>query len=319
MSSQRPFRFGVINESPLPACEWFAHVKRVEALGYSTFLIRDHVLPDFFGDQFAPLVAMTAAATATTRLRVGTIVIDNDYRHPPMLAKEVATLDLLSGGRFELGLGAGWLRSEYDAMGMPFDRNGVRIDRMAESIQVLKGLFAEGSFSFSGEHYQIENLDLFPAPAQRPHPPILIGGGKRRVLTLAGKEADIVGILTTSVATGTVVDDPHERTVAGIREKLGWVRDGAGERFDQIELSIIPNLVVTPDRRGAAERVIEEHGWSGIGVEDVLKMPSMLIGTLDQIVDTVYARREELGFSYYIVSDQNTEEFAPIVERLSGS
>ena len=254
MSSPRPFRFGVINETPLPADQWFKHVKRVESLGYSTFLIRDHVLPDFFGDQYAPLIALTAAATATTRLRVGTIVIDNDYRHPAMLAKEAATLDLLSGGRFELGLGAGWLRSEYDAMGMTFDRNGVRVDRMTESIRVLKGLFGEGPFSYLGEHYQIDELDLFPKPTQRPHPPILIGGGKRRVLTLAGKEADIVGILTTSVATGTVVDDPNERTIDGIREKLGWVRAGAGERFKQIELSIIPNLVVSDDRLRSAEQ-----------------------------------------------------------------
>ncbi len=318
MSKPRPFRFGVINESPFPADQWFKHVQHVEALGYSTFLIRDHILPDFFGDQFAPLIALTAAATATTRLRVGTIVIDNDYRHPAMLAKEAATLDLLSGGRFELGIGAGWLRREYDVAGMTFDRNGVRVDRMAESIQVLKGLFGEGTFSFSGEHYQIDDLDMFPKPAHSPHPPILIGGGKRRVLTLAGQEADIVGILTTSVATGTVVDDPNERTVDGIREKLGWVRAGAGARFEQIELSIIPNLVVSDDRHRAAERIIQEHGWTGICPEDVLRMPSMLIGTIDEIVETMYARRADLGFSYYIVSDKITEQFAPIVDRLSG-
>ena len=316
MASPRPFRFGVINETPLPADQWFDHVRRVEALGYSTFLIRDHMLPDFFGDQFAPLIALTAAASATTRLRVGTIVIDNDYRHPAMLAKEAATLDLLSGGRFELGIGAGWLRREYDVVGMTFDRNGVRIDRMCESIQILKGLFGGGSFSFSGEHYQIDDMDLFPKPTQRPHPPIMIGGGKRRVLTLAGKEADIVGILTTSVATGTVVDDPSERTIDGIREKLRWVREGAGERFEQIELSIIPNLLVTDDRHGAARQLIEEHGWSGISADDVLEMPSMLIGTLDQVVETMCARRAELGFSYYIVSDNITEQFAPVVERL---
>ncbi len=315
---RKPFRFGVINETPLPASAWIEHVKHVEQLGYATFLIRDHFVPDFFGEQFAPLIALTAAAGVTNRLRIGTIVLDNDYRHPVMLAKEAATLDFLSGGRFELGLGAGWLRREYDLAGMPYDRPGIRIDRMAEALTVLKGLFAPGSFSFQGEHYQIDDLAIFPKAVQRPHPPILIGGGKRRILTLAGREADIVGILTTSVASGTVLDDPNERTVAGMREKLGWVRLGAGSRIDQIELSLIPNYFVTEDRQRVAEQVIADHGWSGISPADVLEMPSMLIGTIDQIVDTICVRREDLGFSYYIVSDKIADEFAPVVERLNG-
>ena len=281
MANPRPFRFGVINETPLPAAEWLAHVRQIEDQGYATFLIRDHFVPDFFGEQFAPLIALTAAAAATTRLRVGTIVIDNDYRHPVLLAKEAATIDLLSGGRLELGLGAGWLEREYAAAGMRYDRAGVRIERLAETLQVLKGLFGEGAFSFNGDHYRIEQLDIFPKPVQRPHPPILIGGGKRRVLTLAGREADIVGILTTSVATGTVIDDPEERTLPAIREKLDWIRAGAGDRFDQIELSLIPTLLVTSDARGRAAQLIAERGWDEISVDDVLAMPSLLIGTID--------------------------------------
>ncbi len=280
MTQLKPFRFGVINETPLPAEDWIRHVRRIEDIGYSTFLIRDHFVPDFFGEQFAPLIALTAAAAATTRLRVGTLVLDNDYRHPVMLAKEAATLDLLSGGRLELGLGAGWLQREYDVAGMAYDRAGVRIDRLTEAIRVIKGLFGDEAFEFAGEHYAVGGLDIFPKPVQRPHPPLLIGGGKRRLLTLAGREADIVGLLTTSVATGTVVDDPHERTVSAVRQKLGWIRDGAGERFDQIELSLIPTLIVTEDRLSTAEHLIAERGWDGMTGDDVLSMPSLLIGSL---------------------------------------
>ncbi len=315
----RPFRFGVINEIPLPSAEWLSHVKHVEDLGYATFLIRDHFVPDFFGEQFAPLIALTAAAGVTSRLRIGTIVIDNDYRHPVMLAKEAATLDLLSGGRLELGLGAGWLEREYQAAGMTYDRAGVRIDRLSEAIQVLKGLFGDGPFCFEGSHYRIDRLDVFPKPIQRPHPPILIGGGKRRALTLAGREADIVGILTTSVATGTVVDDPAERVAPTVREKLDWIRAGAGDRFNQIELSLIPTLLVTDDAPGRAAQLIDDRNWDGITVDDVLAMPSFLIGTLDEIVETIRQRRDEFGFSYYIVSDRIADAFAPIVERLAGN
>jgi probable F420-dependent oxidoreductase len=178
MSKRHPFRFGVINEQMKAPSAWFDHVRRVEALGYTTLLLRDHVVPDFFGDQYAPLVALMAAASVTTTLRLGTMVIDNDYRHPVMLAKEAATLDCLSGGRFELGIGAGWLRTEYEQAGVPFDRAGVRIDRLEESIRVMKGIWAEAPTTFAGQHYQVTGINGVPKPLQRPHPRLLIGGGK---------------------------------------------------------------------------------------------------------------------------------------------
>ena len=312
-----PFRFGVINERPLAREDWFAHVRRVEALGYATFLIRDHFVPDFFGDQFAPLVALMAAAGATTTLRVGTIVIDNDYRHPVLLAKEAATLDLLSGGRLELGLGAGWLQKEYEQAGMQYDAPGARIGRLAEGIAVLKGLFADGPLTFRGEHYAISGLEGFPKPTQRPHPPLLIGGGNRRILRLAGREADIVGLLTTSVASGTVVDAVDERLPAVIEQKLAWVREGAGDRFPEIELSLIPSIIPTADRRGRAAQLIAERGWA-VSVDDVLAMPSILIGTETEIADNLLTRRERYGFSYYIVADGDMDAFAPLVRRLAG-
>jgi probable F420-dependent oxidoreductase len=313
-----PFRFGVINEHPLAPDAWIAHVRRAEALGYATFLIRDHFVPDFFGDQFAPFSALMAAACATTTLRVGTIVIDNDYRHPVLLAKEAATLDVLSGGRLELGLGAGWLRKEYEQAGMTYDAPGVRIGRLAESIAVLKGFFADGPLTFRGEHYAISNLEGFPTPAQRPHPPILVGGGNRRILRLAGREANIVNVLNTSVATGTVVDATDERLPAAVEQKIAWVREGAGERFPEIELSLIPTIIITGDRRSRAGRLIAERGWSGVTADDVLAMPSLLIGTEDEIAADLAARRERYGFSYYIVADGSMESFAPFVTRLAG-
>jgi len=318
MSNPHPFRFGVINEQVFPAETWLAHVRRIEAYGYATFLIRDHFVPDYFGDQLGPIAALMAAASATTSLRIGSLVLDNDYRHPAVLAKEAATLDLLSGGRFELGLGAGWLQAEYQQAGLPFDPAGVRISRLEEAIQVLKGLFAGTPLTFSGQHYTITGLNGFPKPAQRPHPPLLIGGGKKRILTLAGREANIVGILTTSVASGSLSDDPTERLAPAVAEKIGWVRQGAGDRFYELELSLVPTILMTEQRQQQAEQLIRERGWAGITVEQVLEMPSVFIGPPDQIVEDMLSRRERYGFSYYIISDHDMDDFAPIVARLAG-
>lgn len=315
---ERPFRFGLINERMTTAAAWADGARRAEGLGYATFLIRDHFVPDYFGDQFAPLTALMAAACATTTLRVGTLVIDNDYRHPVVLAKEAATLDLLTGGRLELGLGAGWLRTDYAAAGLPYDSNGVRIARFAEGVRVLRGLFADGPLDFRGEYYRIAGLDGFPKPAQRPGPPILIGAGKRRMLTLAGQHADIVGFLTISVASGAVIDDPQERLPAALEQKIGWVRDGAGARFDAIELSLIPTVIFTADRLGEAARLIAAQGWRDIAPQDVLTMPSFLIGTTEQIVADLQERRARYGISYYVLADDQRDACAPLVAALAG-
>lgn len=313
--SHHPFRFGVINEQMKEPAAWFDHVRRIEALGYATLLLRDHFVPDFFGDQYAPLPALMAAAGVTTTLRLGTMVIDNDYRHPVLLAKEAATLDLLSGGRFELGIGAGWLRTEYEQAGLPFDRAGVRIDRLEEAIKVLKGLWSEQPCTARGQHYQVTAVNGAPKPQQRPHPPLLIGGGKERMLNLAGREADIVGILTSDVSRGTLVSDVNERTPAAVQQKIEWIRQGAGARFDQIELSLIPTVLVTDDRRSATTAFIHQQGWP-VTVEEVWQMPSVLIGSPAQIAADIQARRELYGFSYYVVADGDMESFAPVVAQL---
>ncbi len=318
MGPRHPFRFGVINEQPLPRCEWLAHVRRAEALGFSTFLIRDHVTDDFFGPQYGPIAALATAAAITSTLRVGTMVIDNDFRHPAFLAKEFATLAELSGGRVELGIGAGWLRAEYEQTGIPYDTAGERIARLEETIEILDELWGGGPFSFAGRHYRIDGLESFPRLDECLRPTLMVGAGKPRMLRLAGRVADVVGVLTSSVATGTMVADPAERSRAGVAEKLGWVREGAGERFDRIELSMIPTFVVTGDREAAAAAIVRERGWDGYTAADVLAMPSMLIGTLGEIAESLVERRDEYGFSYIVVADAQMDELAPIIASLAG-
>jgi probable F420-dependent oxidoreductase len=182
-----PFRFGIIAETFQDRRQWFELARRAEALGYDTLLVRDHLAPDYFGPQFAPMVALASLAAVTTELRFGNFVIDNDFRHPTILAKEATTLDVLTNGRYELGIGAGWLRNEYDQAGLSFDPNSVRVDRLEESLQILKSCFSQETVSFAGEHYRLCDHHHFPEPAQPGGPPIMIGAGKPRMLRLAGR------------------------------------------------------------------------------------------------------------------------------------
>jgi probable F420-dependent oxidoreductase len=293
--------------------------RRVEIAGYATFLIRDHFIEEPLGHQLAPIAALATVAAATKTLRVGSLVICNDYRHPVVLAKEVATLDVLSGGRFELGLGAGFSRPEYEAAGLPYDPPGVRVDRFAEALQVFKGLFDAEAFTFSGRFYTVTKLDSFPKPVQRPHPPILVGAGGRRMLSIAAREANIIGIQTAASGTGRRArSDPSGLLAESIAEKIGWIRHEAGSRFDAIELSIVSSVVIAENRREAAERLMRQREWDGISADSVLEMPSIFIGSLDQIVDEMQVRRERYGISYHVVRDSGIETVAPIVSRLAG-
>jgi probable F420-dependent oxidoreductase len=257
---QRPFRFGVIGEAITSRERLLDAAHRAEELGYSTLLLRDHVVPEPFGDQLAPLVALTAAAGATRTLRVGSLVLDNDYRHPVVLAKEAATLDLLSEGRFELGIGAGWLRDEYERAGMPFDPPAVRVGRLEESLQVLKGLLAGPALIFKGEHYTVDGIAGFPVPVQRPHPPILVGAGSRRMLGIAGRQADIVGILPRALPEGTISGELSERSPQRVARKVEWVEQAAEELSRQVELSIVLSVALGGDHRQAAERLAVQEG-----------------------------------------------------------
>jgi probable F420-dependent oxidoreductase len=318
MDRRQPFRFGVIGEAMTSRERLLDTAQRAEALGYSTLLLRDHFVAEPFGDQLAPLVALTAAAGATRTLRVGSLVLDNDYRHPVVLAKEAATLDLLSEGRLELGIGAGWLRDEYQRAGIPFEDPAVRVGRLQESLQVLKGLLAGPALTFKGAHYTVDGIAGFPAPVQRPHPPILVGAGSRRMLGIAGREADIVGILPRALPEGTISGELAERSPQRVARKVEWVRQAAEERSRQVELSMVLAVAFGGDPRKAAEHLAVQQGWGAAAGEFVLKMPSVAAGPADRVADELQARRDRYGFSYLVVADGDMDTFAPVVDHLAG-
>ncbi|HET9692352.1 MAG TPA: TIGR03621 family F420-dependent LLM class oxidoreductase [Acidimicrobiales bacterium] len=312
MPHDRRFRFGTQVHTAATGREWADTARQVEGLGYSTLF-----LPDHFGDQLAPVPALAAAAAVTTELRVGALVFDNDYRHPVVLAKEAATIDVISEGRFELGLGAGWMNSDYEQSGIRHDPAGVRVDRMAEGIAVLKGLFAPGAFSFTGEHYTVTGLEGLPKPVQQPGPPLLVGGGAKRVLGIAAREADIVGI-NPSIRSGAVDADAARNGAAEETDrKLAWVREAAGDRFDDIELNMLAfAVVVTDDRPGTLAMMAPMFGLDPDGLDDY---PHALIGTEAQIAEQLQAARERWGVSYWVVQADALEPLAPVVARLAGT
>jgi probable F420-dependent oxidoreductase len=316
MSTARPFRFGIkvaMDPGDIPSREaWITLARKAEDLGYATLSIADH-----FVNEYLPIAALMFVADATSTLRIGSCVFDNNYRHPALLAKEVAAIDWLSGGRFELGLGAGALRIDYDQSGLPFDRPSVRIQRLAESVSILKQFFTQDSVTFVGEHYRVTSLAASPKARQRPHPPIFIGGGGQKLLTLAAREADIIGV-ERRLKDDQGKIDPSESTEAALGQKVALLREVAGERFDAIELNYgIPVLIVTADRQQAAEQLTHQRG-RGETAEEILANPYFLIGTVEHIVETLQRRREQFGISYVQVYFQDIDVFAPVVARLAG-
>lgn len=320
MHMYRPFRFGVETLGyAATRDEWRDKVQQVEALGYATLLVDDHL-----GRRLTPLTALAVAAEVTTTLRLGTFVLGNDFRHPVLLAKEAASLDLLSGGRFELGLGTGYAASDYTQTGIPLDPPGVRVDRFEEAVHVLKGFFAGEPFTFTGSHYMVTNLRGIPLSQQQPHPPLLIGGGARRMLTIAAREADIVSVNIRTTAAGGF--DFASITAEAAARKIGWVREAAGARFDTLELNIlVPFVAVTDDREQAAAQFLDlfqrQFGLApgALNTEQLLTSPTFLIGSIDEIVATLQERRERYGFSYIVIWDNNLDAFAPVVARLAGT
>jgi len=292
--------------------EWTDLAKQAESLGYSSLL-----MPDHFGNQLAPIAALSAAATATSTLRIGTLVFANDFRHPAVLAKEAATIDLLSDGRLELGVGAGWMNEDYSWTGMQHDRAGIRIDRMIESIKVIRGLWGEGAFSFEGDHYTIAEMDGLPKPVQDGGPPIIVGGGGKRVLSTAARMADIVGV-NPNVGEGKIGAEAIASMAAeATDEKVGWIRAAAGDRYDDIEISILKfAVVVTDDQAGTAEAVGNGFGMSP---ETVLASPHTLVGNAEQVAEELNAQRDRWQGSYVTVRADAMEAFAPVVGALAGS
>jgi probable F420-dependent oxidoreductase len=306
----RPFRFSVTSKTAEPGA-FVEEARRAEDLGYSTLAIADHL-----GSQFAPMVGLMAAADATTSLRLMTLVLSNDYRHPVLVAKEAATLDQLSGGRLELGIGAGWMRSDYDAAGLRLDGAGTRIERLAEAVAVLKGLFANETFSFAGNHYNISEMTGTPSPHQHPHPPLLLAGGGRKVLGLAGREADIVGV-NPGLGAG-VIDNRVgvSATPSATDEKVAWLRESAGDRFDSIELHTRVHLAaISHDRDGLAEALAP---GLGLTPEEALDTPHALFGSVAECIESVTKWRERWGISYIGLSIDAMDAMAPVVAALAG-
>ncbi|MCX7619824.1 MAG: TIGR03621 family F420-dependent LLM class oxidoreductase [Acidimicrobiales bacterium] len=312
MAHPRRFRFGVQMSNTVDGKSWAETARRIEGLGFSSLFLPDHFTP-----QLAPIPAMMAAADATTELRVGALVLDNDYRHPVVLAKELATIDLLSDGRLEIGLGAGWMRTDYEQAGIPYDRPGVRIDRFEEGLAIVKGLFAEGPLSYQGRHYTVSALEGMPKPIQRPHPPFLIGAGGERMLSIAAREADIVGVnpsLTSGQVDATTASDA---TADAYDRKVATLRAAAGDRFDELELNCLLFFVAqTDDRQALAANLAPMFGLSP---EQVLEAPIALIGTVDEMCETLEARRERWGLSYFVCQADAVDTFAPVVSRLAGT
>lgn len=311
----RPFRFGVLAEHAQTPDQLLDTARRAEAAGCSTLLIRDHLVEGPFLHQLSPLTALAAIAAATTGLRIGTLVLANDFRHPAVLAKELATLDVLSGGRVEPGLGTGFLRRDYEASGVRFDPPGDRVGRLEESLQVLKGLFGPGPFTYHGRHYRLEGLDAFPKPVQRPYPPLHVAAAQPRMLAIAGRAADIVNLQGVSTAGGLLSEDPAGRSPAAVAEKVERIRVAAGKRFEQIELSTVVTVAVTDRPRQAAEDMARARGW-GVSPEQVLAMPAVLAGPPDHLVELLHERRRAFGLSYLILSDAALDTAAPLLERI---
>lgn len=316
----RPFRFMIsMPRIDQPPGRWRDAVRRIEDLGFSAVSVSDHFTQ---GWAMEPMMAMMAAAGATERLRVASLVLANDYRHPVLLHKALATLDVLSGGRLEIGLGAGWMRSDYLAGGIPHRSAGTRIACLEESVRVIKGLFGAAPFSFEGRHYRVESLDGLPKPIQQPHPPLLLGGGGQRVLSLAGREADIVNI-HPNLADGVLGPSAtSDLSAARIAEKIGWVEEaaaGAGRPMDSIELQL--SLYVCHITGSSSSADFSRSSFAAGLHADPSVMdgsPAVLVGSLEQCVEALQERRERYGFSCFNLGS-DAEAVAPLVARLTGT
>ncbi len=316
-----PFRFAVQATNAAGGREWRDTVRKVEDLGYSTLFLADHYLGPGPAQRaariprqdLAPIAAMAAAAACSETLRIGCRVFCIDYHVPAVLAKEAATLDLLSDGRLEMGIGAGWSQVEYAAMGLDFDRPGRRIAKLAEVISLLKAHWRGEELDCSGEFVQVRGYAGRPRPVQRPHPPIMIGGGGQRVLSLAGREADIVSMSSVPfVARDADGLDPQE--VA--QRRIGFVRAAAGERYRLLEVESSPYFTeITDDPETVLSGVAKS---TGISVDLLRNHPNVLIGSSESVVETLYSRREALGVNYVTVPQSQIESFAPVVALLRG-
>lgn len=306
----RRFRFGVEMMGPFDGMTWVDSVRELESLGYSTMFAPDHL-----DEGYGPITAMATAAAATTELHIATAVFAADFRHPAVLARELASIDQLSEGRLEVGIGAGYQLADYSGSGIQMDSPGVRVDRLIEHVSVLKGLWADGPFDFDGDHYQIRALDGSPTPYRPGGPPIFVAGGGERLLTFAATNADIVGVnpsLPTSEARAASAPNALPRS---IDEKLAWIRAAAGPRFDDLEIhGWLRYAQVTDCAHDLAEKLTDTFK---VGPEEILQSPVVLVGTVSEIVERLHERRERWGYSYFTIQQPAAREFAPVLARLA--
>jgi probable F420-dependent oxidoreductase len=306
------FRFALQASKAASPAAWRALARKAEDLGYSTLYVPDHL-----DDQWAPMVAATVAAEATTALRVGTLVLDNDFRHPVVLAKEAATLDIVTGGRFEFGIGAGWMTTDYEQSGITMEKPSVRVARLAESLEIMRTMWRDGSATFTGDHYRVTGAAGTPVPTTPGGPPLVIGGGGRRILTLAGEYADIVSIVPSLTAGYVGPEVAAESVVEKYADRVRWAREAAGERAGELEFQCWTVAVqVVPN----AEDVIASLASVFDLTPDQLRSaPLALIGTVEEITEILRARREELGFSYVVVHEAEMDALAPVIAELAGT
>lgn len=312
--TSKPFRFLADVREPVSARELSERARRAESIGFHALVVPDHLI-----DQLSPVPAMAVVAAATQRIRLSAFVFNNDLRHPAVLAQDLASLDVLSEGRLEVAIGAGWNEAEYQAIGLPFASGPVRVSRLEEAIAVLKGCFADGAFSFAGAHYRITDYDARPKPVQRPHPPFMIGGGQRRILSFAAREGQIVGLAPTAGRPSPGA--PKRFTRASVERQVQWVREAAGERFDALTLNIYPSsfpVTITNDPRAAARRAVDVLRQRGVDLDEdeALASPYLFIGTVDSLAEKLIGLREELGISSFLVGELG--ELDAVVERLAG-
>ncbi len=309
MTGIRQFRFGVEMLGPFVGMASAESARHLEELGYSTLFVADH-----FNEGYGPITAMASAVAATSTLHVASAVFAPDFRHPAVLAHELASIDLISGGRLEVGLGAGYMVSDYEASGITMDPPGVRVDRLVEYVTVLRGLFESGSFSFHGEHYDITSLEGIPTPYTPGGPPIFIAGGGKRMLTFAAETAKIIGVNVALASSEDRAKAARDGVPSSIDEKLEWIRGAAGQRMSEIELHAwVRHAHVTND---SDSLVAELSGQFNVSAEDVRSSPMVLVGDVGEIVERLHARRERWGYSYFTVQQPAAEEFAEVLERL---
>lgn len=307
LGRMQPFRFGAMLGRAAHRRDWLDQVKKAEDLGYSTVFISDH-----FSDKVAPLPALAVAAEHTS-MKVGTLVLANDFRHPAVLAKEAATVDMLTEGRLELGIGTGWEDGDYVASGIRRDPPKVQVDRFEEAVQVLKGLWGPGRVDFDGAHYQI-HLEGLPKPGQG-RPTLIIGGGGRRMLGVAARHADIVGISAGEITSREELRDKLTRAGDLADQKIGWIRAEAGDRFKDLEFNILTFGTEVGDARQGAAKLAGEWGTSP---EAIGASPHFLVGTVDQIASDLVGRRERWGINYPVIQADKLQAMAPVLDQLAG-